>query len=478
LEIITCKIVEIAKKGGCPEDHLDIKNPIKTIEKTVKLKLMPLTGNDRNQLLSLLDDYTLMIKESLDIIIKNGIRSRKKAHELCYRVLRDKYPHLHNKFVQEAYKRALAMYHSYRKLLNKWKRLPEKKRKKISPPSLPTVEENKVIELHIDTYKLKRKHGFLSLIISKSNGMYLRFLIMEYDYARRELNEAKLGNSKILVDGEDIYLLLTIRKNVEVSEHKNKLFIDINEDSVDCLLVDYDKNKAVLFSIKYDIRRIRTSYRRIRKSIQTKVKNPYLQKKLLTKYGFRERKRVEDRLKKITTLLAEIGREHDADLVRENLENLKMNGKRRSKQLNYRLSTFPYREFVEHIDYKFWERGLEVITVDAKRTSITCPICGHADKKNRVNKETFKCRKCGFTFNAQYVACLNLFSRLDDGKIAIRGGRLYLIPRKTGLVVPVNVAPNEVLSLDEVLRGRPVPEITKIPQVAKITIIGYGQPPR
>gem|GEM_PF-3463838 len=40
------------------------------------------------------------------------------------------------------------MYRSYRKLLNKWKRLPEKKKKMISPPSPPKVEDNRVIELH------------------------------------------------------------------------------------------------------------------------------------------------------------------------------------------------------------------------------------------------------------------------------------------------------------------------------------------
>ena len=50
--------------------------------------------------------------------MKNDVRSKKRAHELCYRLLRNKYPHLHNKLVQGAYKRALAMYRSYRKLLN------------------------------------------------------------------------------------------------------------------------------------------------------------------------------------------------------------------------------------------------------------------------------------------------------------------------------------------------------------------------
>ena len=78
-------------------------------------------------------------------------------------------------------------------------------------------------------------------------------------------------------------------------------------------------------------------------------------------------------MKKITTTLAEIAREHNADLVKENLKDLKLNGKKKSKQLNYRLSTFPYRKHIGYTDYKFYERGLNVVEVDAKKTSITCP---------------------------------------------------------------------------------------------------------
>jgi len=440
----------------------------KTIEKTIKLKLIPLSKNDRNQLFSLLDDYTSMIREALDTIIRNDVRSKKKTHQVCYRMLREKYPHLHNKFAEEAYKRALAMYRSYRKLLNKWKRI-SRKRREVSPPSPPKIEKNRIVELHVDTYKLERRHGFLALKISKGNGIYMKFLVMEHEYARREFEGTKLGNSKLLIDGSNIYLLLTLRRNVEVEEHRNKLFIDINEDSVDCLLVDYDRNRAVLFSIKHDSRGIRANYRRIRKSIQDRVENPYLQRKLLAKYGYRERKRVEDRLKKMTTLIAEIAKEYNADLVRENLKDLRQNGRKKSKQLNYRLSSFPYHKFISYIDYKFYERGLNVVEVDAKKTSITCPVCGYTDKKNRVNKETFRCRRCGFTFNAQYVACLNLFLRSDDGWVAIRSGGLYLVPRKAGPVVPVDEAPDEPLRRMRWIRGKPVPREANITRVAEIT---------
>jgi len=66
------------------------------------------------------------------------------------------------------------------------------------------------------------------LTVSKGNGIYPRFLVIGYEYARRELEGVKLEDSKMLIDDEP-YLLLTIRKNVEVNEHRSKLFIDIDE---------------------------------------------------------------------------------------------------------------------------------------------------------------------------------------------------------------------------------------------------------
>ncbi len=175
---------------------------------------------------------------------------------------------------------------------------------------------------------------------------------------------------------------------------------------------------------------------------------------------------LEDRLKKITTLLAEIGKQYNADLVRENLSDLKLNDKRKSKQLNYRLSTFPYRKFITCLDYKFYERKLNVDKENSRNTSITCPVCGYINKKNRV-RDLFICKKCGFTFNIHYVACLNLFSRSNDGIVTIRSGRLFLISRKTAHVVTVNVAPNDAPIINDVLRVKPV-HISKILKISKI----------
>ncbi|MEM3194427.1 MAG: zinc ribbon domain-containing protein, partial [Candidatus Bathyarchaeia archaeon] len=148
--------------------------------------------------------------------------------------------------------------------------------------------------------------------------------------------------------------------------------------------------------------------------IQKEVENIYERNRLPEKYGARERSRIEDRVKKVTTALAEIARACGADLVREKLKNMKLNSRKGSRKLNHRLQTLPYRKIIFNLDYKAYERGLNIVEVDAKRTSITCPFCGCIDKRNRVSNK-FKCTRCKFKLNSHYIACLNLFSRLNDG---------------------------------------------------------------
>ncbi len=145
--------------------------------------------------------------------------------------------------------------------------------------------------------------------------------------------------------------------DAETKQAKNKLFIDTNEDSVAVMLVNYDRGVATLLSIGYEVSKIRARNR------------------LLAKYCARERSRVKSRLKKVAHAFGKIVEELNASLVRERLRDLKSNKKSRSRRLNYRPDTFPYRKFFTYLDTEFAERGLAVEEVDANGTSITCPVC-------------------------------------------------------------------------------------------------------
>lgn len=67
--------------------------------------------------------------------------------------------------------------------------------------------------------------------------------------------------------------------------------------------------------------------------------------------------------------------------------------------------------FKEMLKYKQLWRGGEVVFVDPKGTSQTCPECDHRSKDNRLTQSDFKCVECGFTANADHVGALNVLAR-------------------------------------------------------------------
>ena len=55
-------------------------------------------------------------------------------------------------------------------------------------------------------------------------------------------------------------------------------------------------------------------------------------------------------------------------------------------------------------------------------------------------------------------------NRSNDGRIAIMGGRIFIISRKAAQVVAVDVAPNDVLIMMRHERGKPA-------SVAKVSVV-------
>ncbi|MEM1861921.1 MAG: hypothetical protein QXV15_06415 [Acidilobaceae archaeon] len=72
----------------------------KIIQKALKIKLIPVSRRDKALIYGLLEDYTALLREALDIVVRSDARSRKRAHKHCYKYLRGKYPHLPNKYIK------------------------------------------------------------------------------------------------------------------------------------------------------------------------------------------------------------------------------------------------------------------------------------------------------------------------------------------------------------------------------------------
>ncbi|GAA3507617.1 transposase [Streptosporangium album] len=65
--------------------------------------------------------------------------------------------------------------------------------------------------------------------------------------------------------------------------------------------------------------------------------------------------------------------------------------------------------FLQILSHKAESAGREVIAVNPRNTSRTCPrpVCGHVSGENRKTQADFMCVKCGYTANADVVGASN-----------------------------------------------------------------------
>lgn len=67
-------------------------------------------------------------------------------------------------------------------------------------------------------------------------------------------------------------------------------------------------------------------------------------------------------------------------------------------------------EFRRQLEYKLEWNGGQLITVNPRNTSRTCPCCGFISKDNRKTQSKFECLDCGYTNNADHVGAINILA--------------------------------------------------------------------
>ena len=72
------------------------------------------------------------------------------------------------------------------------------------------------------------------------------------------------------------------------------------------------------------------------------------------------------------------------------------------------LKHWTYFDLQSKIIYKAEEKGIRVVKVNPKCTSLRCSACGYISKENRKNQAEFLCVKCYYRDNADYNAARNL----------------------------------------------------------------------
>ena len=86
------------------------------------------------------------------------------------------------------------------------------------------------------------------------------------------------------------------------------------------------------------------------------------------------------------------------------------NGAAAKAGLNRSIADAGWGVFLTILHAKADSAGREVIAVDPRNTSRTCPRpeCGHVSAKNRPTQEKFHCVNCGHTAHADTVGAVNV----------------------------------------------------------------------
>ncbi|MGV9850063.1 RNA-guided endonuclease InsQ/TnpB family protein [Streptomyces sp. NPDC003442] len=83
------------------------------------------------------------------------------------------------------------------------------------------------------------------------------------------------------------------------------------------------------------------------------------------------------------------------------------------------LSSWPFHQLGQHLAYKARKAGVPFLAVDAAYTSQRCPRCGHTERANRLDRDRFRCRRCGLAGLADVVAGVNVRDRARSAWVLV-----------------------------------------------------------
>jgi IS605 OrfB family transposase len=256
---------------------------------------------------------------------------------------------------------------------------------------------------------------WLTLSLNRKERVSLPIVFGERQ--RQRIEEAFMGKWQLTTvemvkrNGE-WYAHFTLKKTIKVpSEPETIIAIDRGEHNL-AVVVAISKNNPNKpmkgqFWKGEEIKRIRGLYNHIRKRLQ--------EKKLLRKVkGLKEkeRRKVNQQLHIIANQIVAYTKQFPKPvIVMENLNGIRDNFKK-SKKINRRFHSLPFRKLQIIIEYKALLEGIEVKYLtkkETRNTSKTCHICGHvAQVKGRI----FKCPKCGMEYDRDLNACINIAHRV------------------------------------------------------------------
>lgn len=210
------------------------------------------------------------------------------------------------------------------------------------------------------------------------------------------------GQADLKRCGKDWFLLQTLEMpDAEPVETTNHLGVDLGI----CTVASATDGKQTLRFPGSKLRAIRSHHYELRRGLQRH--NTRSSRRRVRLLRDKESRRARDYNHLASRRIVELAKRTNSTIVLENLDGIREGVKVRKSQRRERFS-WAYAQLQGFIVYKAQRTGIPVLFVPPAYTSKTCSRCHYMSDCNRQTQAWFKCRECGFAWNADDNAALNI----------------------------------------------------------------------
>ena len=361
---------------------------------------------NRRKILALnrvLDEYLQLVRWYLSFSIK----SKRKLHNNCYEEAKKGF-NLNTALLQTARDKAVEILKSF-----------EKNKGRGSALALRRIS----IRFDKRCYSFSKTTNTLTpywLTLSLNRRKRVSLPIIFGEKQRQRIEEAlrdewKFTTVEMVKRNGEWYVHFSLKKTVEFhNKPETVIGIDIGEHNLATAVAISRENPYKPLKGQFwrgaEIKRIRGLQAHIRRALQRRGLLKELKRR-----GSREKRKVSQQLHIIANKIVAYTKQFPKPvIVMEDLRGIRDNFKK-SKELNRRFHSLPFRKLQTIIEYKANLEGINVIYLtreQTRNTSNTCHRCGHVAQ---TNGREFRCPKCGLVYNRDLNAAVNIAHVLTRG---------------------------------------------------------------
>ncbi|RTH98157.1 hypothetical protein CSW23_10490 [Thermus scotoductus] len=269
----------------------------------------------------------------------------------------------------------------------------------------PTVVRSQGIGLGANAYRVV---GTTLRVSTGNRGEYLWFPLCVPARWRDRLQYVK-GDARLFKRGNDWFVMLPFKMPTTPTVRDGGGETVIGVDLGIVRLATAKHPQGVFLVNGKPIRHRRERFASLRRRLQRHRRTDRVRA-----MGNRERRWMTDLNHKVSRQLVDLAlRYPNPVLAFEQLDGIRDRA-RGSKRFNRMVASWAFRQLINFVQYKAERAGVRVVFVDPRKTSQTCPKCGHATRANRPEQSHFRCVACGYQGNADVVASLNIAAAALD----------------------------------------------------------------